>query len=428
MSDTIIPQPRATALKGDPSALERLARDGMLKRLSMMRDGEIHLVDPWGENRFGRPCQSFPTTVEFVVNSSRFYAMAAFEGSVGAGEAYIQGLWSCSDLVALFQMMVANRAVMESLETGIVATIGMPILRAIHGLRRNTRKGSRRNIEAHYDLGNDFYRLFLDETMSYSCAIFERENSTLLDASMAKIRRLCDKLQLSKDDHLLEIGTGWGAFAITAAREYGCRVTTTTISREQYALAVERVREAGLQDRIEILFKDYRDLTGTYDKLVNIEMVEAVGHQFYGDFMAKCASLLKPTGAMAMQAITIRDQFFERAKKDVDFIKKFIFPGSCIPSMSALNDAAVKSSDFVLLSLEDLTPHYARTLRAWREAFMSNVSGAKALGFDDHFIRMWEYYLAYCEGGFLERNVATVQMVFARPGCRMECSLPPLAQ
>lgn len=290
------------------------------------------------------------------------------------------------------------------------------------------RDGSRRNIEAHYDLGNDFYRLFLDETMSYSCGIYERADSTLLDASMAKIRRLCDRLQLRKDDHLLEIGAGWGAFSIVAAREYGCRVTATTISREQQSLAVERVRAAGLEDRVEILFEDYRDLKGAYDKIVNVEMIEAVGHHFYGAFMAKCASLLKPNGQMAMQAITIRDQFYERAKKDVDFIKKFIFPGSCIPSITALTDAAARSSDFVMLSLEDLTPHYARTIKEWRIAFMANTSAAKAMGFDADFIRMWEYYLAYCEAGFIERNVATVQMIFARAGSCMESALPPLSR
>lgn len=426
MTDTIIPQAAPRILEAAPGWLERIAREGLVARLSKMQDGEIVLRDAWGEHRFGRRTERFPSTVEMTVASPRFYSVAAFEGSVGAGEAYMRGHWSCSDLVALFRIMVANHEVMDSLETGLVAALGMPVLRAVHGLRRNTREGSRRNIEAHYDLGNDFYRLFLDETMSYSSGIFERDDSTMLDASVAKIRRLCDRLQLRPSDHLLEIGTGWGAFAIAAAREYGCRVTTTTISREQHALAVERVREVGLEDRVTILFEDYRDLKGQYDKLVNVEMIEAVGHEFYGDFMAKCASLLKPDGAMAMQAITIRDQLFERAKKDVDFIKKFIFPGSCIPSTTALSEAAAKSSDFVLLSLEDITPHYARTLRTWREAFMARVPEVKRLGFDDQFVRMWEYYLAYCEGGFLERNVATVQMVFARPGCRMVSALPTL--
>lgn len=428
MSDTIVPAQRTGIIEAAPGFLDRISRDGLVARLARIEDGELVLRDAWGEHRFGRRTDRFPVPVELVVESPKFYSMAAFEGSVGAGEAYMRGFWSCSDLVTLFRMMVANHSVMDSLETGLVAAVGMPVLRALHGMRRNTREGSRRNIEAHYDLGNDFYRLFLDETMSYSAGIFEREDSTMFDASMAKIRRLCDRLQLSPADHLLEIGTGWGAFAITAAREYGCRVTTTTISREQHSLAVERVRDAGLQDRVEILFEDYRDLKGQYDKLVNVEMIEAVGHEYYGEFMAKCASLLKPEGAMAMQAITIRDQFYERAKKDVDFIKKFIFPGSCIPSLSALNEAAASSSDFVLLSLEDITPHYARTLRTWREVFMARLPAVKFRGFDDQFVRMWEYYLAYCEGGFMERNIATVQMVFARPGCRMVSALPPLGR
>jgi len=280
--------------------------------------------------------------------------------------------------------------------------------------------GSRKNILAHYDLGNDFYALFLDETMTYSCAIFEQENSSLKQASEAKYDRICRKLQLAAGDRVIEIGTGWGGFAVHAARNYGVQVTTTTISDEQHQFARQRIKAAGLEDRITLLKKDYRDLSGKFDKLVSIEMIEAVGHQYLPIFFRTCSRLLKDDGIMALQAITIGDQIFDRHKRTVDFIKRYIFPGSCIPSITAISIALAKATDLRLVHLEDITPHYARTLREWRRRFFTNIKKVRALGFSDTFVRMWEYYLCYCEGGFAERYLGDVQMLFVKPLCRQD--------
>jgi cyclopropane-fatty-acyl-phospholipid synthase len=295
-----------------------------------------------------------------------------------------------------------------------------------HRARRNTVAGSRRNIKAHYDLGNEFYRLFLDDTLTYSCGIFEREESSLREASVAKYDRICRKLALSPADRVLEIGTGWGGFAIHAAAQCGCRVTTTTISDRQHELAAERIAAAGLADRITLLKTDYRDLTGTFDALVSIEMIEAVGHHFLDDFFRVCGRRLKPDGQMLLQAITIRDQVFDWHKRNVDFIKRYIFPGSCIPSIAAISDAVARATDLRMVHLEDITTHYATTLRRWRENFFANLDQVKALGFPDAFIRMWEFYLCYCEGGFAERYLGDVQVLFTKPMCRREPILPAL--
>jgi len=273
-------------------------------------------------------------------------------------------------------------------------------------------------VQAHYDLSNDFFALFLDETMTYSCGIFEHERSTLAEASIAKIDTLCHKLDLKPDDHLLEIGTGWGALSIHAAREYGCRVTTTTISAEQHAMAAERIAAAGLGDRIELLFEDYRRLQGRYDKLVSVEMIEAVGHQFYDEFFARCSALLVPEGQMALQAITIADQAFDAASRSVDFIQRYIFPGSCIPSVTALCSSMTRASDLRLTDLEDIGPHYVTTLAAWRRNLLERWQDARSLSYSDEFLRLWEFYFCYCEGGFAERHISDVQMMLARPGDR----------
>jgi cyclopropane-fatty-acyl-phospholipid synthase len=293
-------------------------------------------------------------------------------------------------------------------------------------MHKGTRKGSRVNIAAHYDLGNDFYALFLDETLTYSCGIFEREESTLKDASIAKYDRICRKLELSSGDHVLEIGTGWGGFAIYAAQNYGCRITSTTISQQQHELAKKRIEKAGLSDQITLLFKDYRDLEGKYDKVVSIEMIEAVGHHFFDAFFRLCSERLKEDGMMLLQAITITDRVFDRHKDSVDFIKRYIFPGSCIPSIAAMSHAVAKVTDLKIDHLEDITPHYARTLRAWRRRFFENVEQVKALGFSDAFIRMWEFYLCYCEAGFQERYLGDIQIRLIKPMCRPAPILPPL--
>jgi cyclopropane-fatty-acyl-phospholipid synthase len=287
-------------------------------------------------------------------------------------------------------------------------------------------KGSKENIVVHYDLGNDFYRLFLDKTLTYSCGIFENENSTLEDASIAKYDRICRKLQLCPEDHVIEIGSGWGGFSIHAAKNYGCRVTTTTISDEQYDLAEKRIAASGVSHRIQLLRKDYRHLGGKFDKLVSIEMIEAVGHHYLDSFFQICSRLLKANGMMILQAITIVDQMFDAHKRSVDFSKRYIFPGSCIPSIHAMMRSITRKTDLKLFHLEDITPHYVRTLAEWRKRFFDRIDDVRAMGFSETFIRMWEYYLCYCEGGFAERYIGDVQMLLTKPMCRREPLLPPL--
>lgn len=315
--------------------------------------------------------------------------------------------------MALVRILVRNRAALEGLERGLVR-LAKPVRALAHALRRNTRGGSRRNISAHYDLGNEFFRLFLDDTLAYSCAIFETPEASLHDASVAKFDRICRLLELSTKDHLLEIGTGWGGFALHAAREYGCRVTTATISRQQELLANQRIAEAGLSGRITVVNRDYRDLEGAFDKLASIEMIEAVGHQYLKGFFRVCADRLKPDGLFALQVITIQDRFYHAALDEVDFIKAYIFPGSFIPSRAVLAESA-GLTDLTLVDLHDLTPHYAETLKRWRENFLSHRRDVLALGFDERFVRLWEFYFAYCEGGFRERVLGDAQMLFAKP-------------
>ena len=394
--------------------LRLLARHAIHRVLNRLQYGRLILVDGDEERSYGAETEDFPVSATVTVRDPAFYPAILFGGTIGSGEAYMDGLWEADDLTAVIQIFVRNMEAMEAMESG-AARLTDPFHRAFHRLRRGTRKGSRANIAAHYDLGNDFYRLFLDETMTYSCGIFEREDSTLAEASTAKYERIARKLALSPEDHVLEIGTGWGGFAVHAAERFGCRVTTTTISREQHDYAVERVRRAGLSDRVTVLFEDYRDLTGEYDKLVSIEMIEAVGHEFYGDFFRTCGERLRPEGLMALQAIVIRDDRYEKQLRSPDFIKRYIFPGSCIPSVTALGKAAATVSDLRMVHLEDITPHYATTLRMWRERFFENMPAVRKMGFSETFIRMWEFYLSYCEGSFLERYIGDVQAIYARP-------------
>jgi len=353
-----------------------------------------------------------------TIKSFKAYTLISLGGSIGAAEAYMLKYWDVDDLTAMVRIVLRNQSVFRDMETGL-AGLAAPLYRAFHFLRRNTVSGSRKNIVAHYDLGNDFYRLFLDETLTYSCGIFNRPDATLKEAAIAKYDRICRKLHLSGQDHVLEIGTGWGGFAQHAAQHYGCRVTTTTISDQQYAYAKQRFKDAGIQDMITLLKSDYRELEGQFDKLVSIEMIEAVGHQYLDTFMSRCARLLKPDGLMLIQAITIADWAFDQHKKSVDFIKRYIFPGSCIPSITAISKAMAGTTDLRLFHLEDITAHYATTLRIWRERFLKNLSRVETMGFPEMFARMWEYYLRYCEAGFEERYLGSVQMVFAKPLTRI---------
>ncbi len=397
--------------------LDAVARRVVLAKLQALRGGALTLVDDQERHAFGeRHC---PGSEEIVihVHDRRFYGDLAFGGSIGAAEAYMEGRWSTGQLVELVALFVRNLDVLDGMEGGS-ARLVHPLRRLLHAARRNTRQGSRSNIAAHYDLGNEFFRLFLDETMMYSSAIFARPDMTLHQAQIERLDAICRKLDLTPDDHVLEIGTGWGGFALHAARNYGCKVTTTTISREQYRWTREQVTRAGLDGSIRVLCDDYRDLTGTYDRIVSIEMIEAVGHHYYEAFFRKCAQLLKPDGAMLLQAITIADHRYERARRSVDFIQKYIFPGSCIPSITALSGAMARATDLRIYDLHDIGDHYARTLREWRKSFARELPRVRALGYGEAFIRMWEFYFCYCEGGFMERAISDVQMLIVRPGYR----------
>lgn len=350
--------------------------------------------------------------VHVTVHDAGFYSAIALNGSVGAAESYARGWWTTSDLTAAIRLLTRNRDAMLALDGGLSA-LSAPARRAVHWLNRNTRSGSQLNIAAHYDLGNEFFEQFLDETWMYSAAVFEREEMTLAEASRAKIERLCRMLELSPSDHLLEIGTGWGGFALQAAANYGCRVTTTTISREQYELARERVRAAGLQDRIEVVFRDYRDLRGSFDKLVSIEMIEAVGHQYLGEYLASCERLLKPGGRFALQCITIGDADYERHTGEVDFIKRWIFPGSCLVNVNRIRQL-IDAMPMRITRVDDITLHYARTLREWRARFIENRAAILAAGYSEEFWRMWLYYFCYCEAGFSEQYIGTQQILIEK--------------
>ncbi len=384
----------------------------VLSRLAPLAEGMLSIRDASGEATAGRPAPD-GLAARIEVRQPRFWRRVALGGSLAAAEAYADGDWEAEDLTAVVRVLARNADALDAVEGGL-ARLRRPFDAFAHFLRRNTRDGSRRNIAEHYDLGNDFFALMLDPTMTYSCGIFESADSTLEEASLAKIDRLCRLLRLRPGDHLLEIGTGWAAFALHAARRYGCRVTTTTISRAQHELARERVAQAGLDGRVTVLLEDYRDLRGRYDKLVSVEMLEAVGAERYREFFGRCSALLEPDGLAAIQVITIADQRYEQARRGVDFVKRWVFPGSNIPSVTALLDAATGGSDLRLRHLEDIGPHYARTLASWRENLVRNREAVERIT-TPRFRRLWHYYLCYCEAGFAEGYNGDVQMLFARP-------------
>lgn len=398
----------------------------VLAQLTRLREGHLTLVDGSERYEFGAVGAQGGLRATVRVHEPEVWRQMAIGGSVGTAEAFMDGAWDCDDLVSLVRIMVRNREVLDGMEGGL-ARIATSALRLWHSRRRNTKDGSRRNIAAHYDLGNEFFQLFLDESLMYSSAIFVDPSESLEVAQQRRLRRICAKLDLKPGERVVEIGTGWGGFAIHAAREHGVHVTTTTISRRQYELARERVQRAGVGDRVTLLLEDYRDLSGQYDKLVSIEMIEAIGHQYLDTYFAKLGSLLAPHGAALVQAITIEDHRYERALTDIDFIKRWIFPGSFIPSNAAMLGAVARSSDLRLTHLEDIGPSYALTLRAWRERFLARLSEVRAQGYSEAFIRMWEYYLCYCEGGFLERSIGDVHLLLQKPGNRRPQYLPDLA-
>ncbi|WP_285401499.1 cyclopropane-fatty-acyl-phospholipid synthase family protein [Luteibacter sp. ME-Dv--P-043b] len=395
------------------SRSHRFLRRMLLSRMAGLRHGRLTILDALGGTTLGEFVEGAPD-VRLDVKDMAFYRAVAANGSVGAGEAFMDGLWTCDDLVGLIRLLVRNRDRLDGMETGL-ARVGGLAMKAWHALRENTRVGSQRNIAAHYDLGNDFFRLFLSADLMYSSALWEGEDDDLETASTRKLDRICQWLDLKPGDRVLEIGTGWGGFAIHAARHYGCHVTTTTISREQFALAGTRVAEAGLGDRVTLLLEDYRDLTGSYDKVVSIEMIEAIGAAYQETYFAKIASLLRPGGRVLLQAITIEDHRYAQALRSVDFIKRFIFPGSFIPSVQGMLAAKTRASDLALVRLEDFGASYARTLHAWRVRFMARLADVREQGFDTRFMRMWEFYLAYCEGGFIERSIGVSHLLLEKP-------------
>lgn len=394
---------------------ERLCRKFALDFISQLQHGDITVVEGNQRLRFGDEHASLKTVITVV--DPAFYQKMVMAGSVGGGEAYINGWWRCDNLTALVRIFALNLTTLDKLDSAITR-LGRPLLKLLNWRNRNSKAQAKKNIAAHYDLGNDMYRLFLDDSMMYSSAVYPDDTSDLAVAQQHKLELICQRLQLKSSDHLVEIGTGWGSMAIYAAQHYGCKVTTTTISQQQYDYAKARIEALGLQDKITLLLNDYRDLNGQYDKLVSIEMIEAVGEEYLDTYFAKCASLLKPDGLMVLQAITIVDQRYSQYVREVDFIKRYVFPGGCLPSVSRMTDAVSRKTDLVVRHLQDIGFDYARTLKDWCDNFMHARDRVHQLGYDDNFVRLWQFYLCYCEGGFRERATSAVHMVLAKPGNR----------
>lgn len=399
------------------SLISRTAKNLVCLQLSQLGHGRLVIRDAGGgELVFGDGDERYPQA-ELVIRNPSAWRDLVTGGSIGAAESYVAGDWSSPDLTALLRFFTRNIDTMNRFEDRF-AWVSKPALKALHWLNRNTPEGARKNISAHYDLGNELFGLFLDPTLMYSAAIYPHEDATLEQAAVHKLDIICRKLDLRPEDRVIEIGTGWGGFAIHAAKHYGCRVTTTTISREQLELARARVHAEGLADRITLLFKDYRDLDGQYDKLVSIEMIEAVGPQFLDSYLSRISHLLKPGGRALIQAINMPEQRYPRALKNVDFIQRYIFPGSFIPSFGAILASMGRESDLVLTHLEDFGDHYARTLRDWCRRFMARHQELETLGYDPAFQRLWHFYFAYCEAGFSERAIGVAHLVMAKPANR----------
>jgi cyclopropane-fatty-acyl-phospholipid synthase len=395
--------------------MQAAARQLILSKMNYLTHGSITLIEQFTEGQ-GTQTQVFgdvahPLSVKVEIHHPDFYRRMLTGGSIAAGEAFMDGWWSSPNLAQVMQLMALNLSALDEISQKS-SWIKQSAYKMAHWLNRNTQANSKKNIHAHYDLGNDLYELFLDKEMLYSSAIYKHKNDTLEQAQLNKMERLCQQLELSEADHVIEIGTGWGAMAIYMAQKYGCRVTTTTISKEQLAYAKQRVHELGLQDQITLLEQDYRDLEGRYDKLVSIEMIEAVGKSFLKSYVEKCNQLLKPGGIMAIQAITIADQRYHHYSNNVDFIQKYIFPGGFLPSTTSLLGSTTEHSKLVLRNLHDIGIDYADTLADWDKRFNLAIESVRELGYDERFIRMWRYYLAYCEGGFRAKSISTVQLTF----------------
>ncbi|MBP1037679.1 class I SAM-dependent methyltransferase [Serratia fonticola] len=401
----------AFALESDIPRNARIARWLLFRLLSGIREGSLTVREGQQTLHFGDESSALRAEVQILAPGVYWRLLTG--GSLAAAESWMEGEWETHQLTPLLQILALNGKILGRLESGF-RLLGNPMERLRHWTRRNYRKQARENISAHYDLGNEFYAHFLDEELLYSSALFTADDQALSQAQQAKMARLCEQLALTASDHLLEIGTGWGAMAEYAARHYGCRVTTTTLSQEQYTWATERIARAGLQDRVQVLLCDYRDLTGEFDKLVSVEMIEAVGKRYLPDFFRTCQARLRPGGKMAIQAITIQDQRYRDYSKSVDFIQRYIFPGGFLPSITAMSELMTRHTDFVVRNLFDMGPDYARTLAHWRQRFLHAWQDIEKLGFDERFRRMWLYYFGYCEAGFNARTISVVQLTAER--------------
>lgn len=399
------------------SVIDRIARKVVFSMLEHLRYGRLELEENGQSYSFGQTMGDKQFVAKVSITNQLTYRQIVFNGTIGVAEAYMQGNWTTPELISVIRIFTRNQQVLGAMQSRW-SRIGRSLLRVFHVMNRNTIDGSRRNIAAHYDLSNEFFSLMLDPTMMYSSAIYPYPGASLHEASVNKLEHICQRLDLKPEDHLLEIGTGWGSLAIHAAQNYGCQVTTTTISKEQFDYATESVAKAGLKDQITVLFSDYRNLNGRFDKLVSVEMIEAVGHRFYPQFFEGCSKLLNQSGLMLLQSITIADQRYDQYRKSTDFIQRYIFPGGELPSVQVISDRFARHSDMQIVGLEDITPHYADTLADWRKNFLENIARVRGLGFDSVFEKMWEYYLCYCEGGFRERTISTVQVLAAKPQWR----------
>ena len=394
--------------------MNHLYKKIILQRLSQIKDAHIIIKDGKSINKYGKPGN---LSAKINILDTVFYKNIILGGTIGASESFIRGEWSSPNLTNVIRVLARNTEAQDKLEN-LFTLLSQPFLKVMHKLNENSVRGSKKNISRHYDLSNDFFSLFLDKNMMYSSAIYKSRKTSLEDASTNKLDVICKKLNLKKTDHVIEIGTGWGGFAIYAAKNYGCKVTTATISIEQYKFAKQKIKEAGLGKKIKVLLKDYRLLKGQYDKLVSIEMIEAVGYQFYDEYFKIISQLLKNDGEALIQAITIKDQRYSKAIQSVDFIQKYIFPGSCIPSITAIQNSLTSSTDLVINDIRDIGHHYARTLVDWRKRFLKNKQEIRKLGFDDKFLRMWLFYFAYCEGGFEEKVISDIHLHITKPGYR----------
>jgi len=397
--------------------LDRLARKAVLELFSHISLGRLTVTEAGETLSFGQNADDTDLLAHIVVHEPWAYRQVLFNGSIGSGEAYMLRGWSSPDPLQVTRIFVRNQKALVKMDNRWSKVSGI-FSWLFHRFNSNSETGSKNNIAAHYDLSNEFFGLFLDPWRMYSAAVYDSEQCDLERASVNKLEQICRTLQLSEKDHLLEIGTGWGGLAVYAAKYYGCKVTTTTISEQQFNHAQSWVKRERLEHKITVLLQDYRQLTGRYSKLVSVEMIEAVGHRFYAKFFQQCSQLLQPNGLMLMQSITIADQNYHMAKQSVDFIQRYIFPGGALPSLEIITHHLRKDTDMQMVALTDMTLDYAKTLAEWRHRFWSNIEQVRALGFDDVFERMWDFYLVYCEGGFLERAIGTVQMLIAKPDAR----------